>query len=30
MGGHKDGIILFGKDMDEAGAYTLSYYNEIV
>jgi L-ribulose-5-phosphate 4-epimerase len=30
MGGHKDGIILFGKDMDEAGAYTLSYYNEVV
>jgi len=30
MGGHKDGIMLFGKDMDEAGAYTLSYYNEII
>lgn len=30
MGGHKEGIILFGKDMDEAGAYTLSYYNEVV
>lgn len=30
MGGHKDGIILFGKDIDEAGAYTLSYYNEII
>ena len=30
MGGHKDGIIIFGKDMDEAGAYTLSYYNEII
>jgi ribulose-5-phosphate 4-epimerase/fuculose-1-phosphate aldolase len=30
MGGHKDGIILFGKDMDEAGAYTLSYYNEVI
>ncbi|KPK87825.1 MAG: hypothetical protein AMS27_01395 [Bacteroides sp. SM23_62_1] len=30
MGGHKDGIIIFGKDIDEAGAYTLSYYNEII
>lgn len=30
MGGHKDGIILFGKHMDEAGAYALSYYNEVI
>jgi ribulose-5-phosphate 4-epimerase/fuculose-1-phosphate aldolase len=30
MGGHKDGIVIFGKDMDDAGRYTLSYYNTII
>jgi hypothetical protein len=30
MGGHPDGIIIFGKDLDDAGAYTLSYYNTIL
>ena len=30
MSGHKDGIIIWGKDADEAGKYLLSYYNLIV
>jgi len=30
MAGHPDGIIFFGKDLDEAGAYTLSYFNEVL
>jgi len=30
MGGHKDGIVVFGKDMDDAGRYVLSYYNTII
>jgi ribulose-5-phosphate 4-epimerase/fuculose-1-phosphate aldolase len=30
MGGHRDGIIVFGKDMDDAGRYLLSYYNTII
>lgn len=30
MGGHMDGIIVFGKDMDDAGRYLLSYYNKVI
>jgi hypothetical protein len=30
MGGHKDGIIVFGKDPEDAGRYLLSYYNTII
>jgi L-ribulose-5-phosphate 4-epimerase len=30
MGGHKDGIVVFGKDLDDAGRYLLSYYNTII
>ncbi|UCG27256.1 MAG: class II aldolase/adducin family protein [Bacteroidales bacterium] len=30
MGGHKDGIITFGKDLDEAGGYLLAYINSII
>jgi len=30
MGGHKDGIVVFGKDLDDAGRYVLSYYNTII
>jgi L-ribulose-5-phosphate 4-epimerase len=30
MSGHEDGIIIWGKDADEAGKYLLSYYNLIV
>jgi len=30
MGGHKDGIIVFGKDIEDAGRYLLSYYNTII
>lgn len=30
MAGHTDGILFFGKHLDEAGAYTLSYFNETV
>ncbi|NOY36703.1 MAG: class II aldolase/adducin family protein [Chlorobi bacterium] len=29
MGGHPDGIITFGKDLDEAGAVLLAYINHI-
>ncbi len=28
MGGHKEGIITFGKDLDEAGEILLSYYHK--
>lgn len=30
MGGHADGIIVFGRDIDDAGRYLLSYYNTVV
>ena len=30
MGGHKDGILVFGKDLDDAGRYLLSYFNTVV
>lgn len=30
MGGHQDGIIVFGKDLDDAGRYLLSYFNTII
>jgi len=30
MGGHKDGIIVYGKDLDDAGIYLLSYYNTVI
>jgi len=30
MGGHKEGIITFGKDLDEAGSYLLAYINSII
>lgn len=30
MAGHTDGILFFGKHLDEAGAFILSYYNEVV
>lgn len=30
MAGHKDGIITFGKDLDEAGGYLLAYINSII
>lgn len=30
MGGHREGIITFGKDLDEAGSYLLAYINQIV
>lgn len=30
MGGHQDGIITFGKDLDEAGSYLLGYINSIM
>ena len=30
MGGHKEGIITFGKDLDEAGKYLLAYINTII
>ena len=30
MAGHPDGILFFGKNLDEAGAFILSYYNEVV
>jgi L-ribulose-5-phosphate 4-epimerase len=30
MGGHTDGIIVFGRDIDDAGRYLLSYYNTII
>jgi L-ribulose-5-phosphate 4-epimerase len=30
MGGHKDGIVVFGRDLDDAGRYLLSYYNTII
>jgi len=30
MGGHQDGIITFGKDLDEAGGYLLAYINSIM
>jgi len=30
MGGHRDGIIVFGKDIDDAGSYVLSYYNAVL
>jgi ribulose-5-phosphate 4-epimerase/fuculose-1-phosphate aldolase len=29
MGGHKEGIITFGHDLDEAGEVLLKYYNEL-
>jgi ribulose-5-phosphate 4-epimerase/fuculose-1-phosphate aldolase len=29
MGGHKEGIITFGRDLDEAGEVLLKYYNVI-
>jgi len=30
MTGHTDGILFFGKHLDEAGAFVLSYFNEVV
>lgn len=30
MGGHQEGIITFGKDLDEAGGYLLAYINTII
>jgi L-ribulose-5-phosphate 4-epimerase len=30
MAGHTDGIIFFGTHLDEAGAFILSYFNEVV
>ena len=30
MAGHRDGILFFGKHLDEAGAFILSYFNETV
>ena len=30
MAGHQDGILFFGKHLDEAGAFILSYFNEVV
>jgi len=30
MGGHQEGIIIFGKDLDEAGGYLLAYINTII
>jgi L-ribulose-5-phosphate 4-epimerase len=30
MAGHRDGILFFGKHLDEAGAFLLSYFNEVV
>ncbi len=30
MDGHKEGIITFGKDLDEAGGYLLAYINTII
>ena len=30
MAGHPDGILFFGKHLDEAGAFILSYFNEAV
>jgi ribulose-5-phosphate 4-epimerase/fuculose-1-phosphate aldolase len=30
MGGHKEGLITFGKDLDEAGKYLLAYINIMV
>ncbi|MBL7114076.1 MAG: class II aldolase/adducin family protein [Bacteroidales bacterium] len=30
MAGHTDGILFFGKHLDEAGAFILSYFNEVV
>ncbi len=30
MAGHSGGILFFGKQIDEAGAFILSYFNEIV
>jgi len=29
MGGHKEGLITFGRDLDEAGEVLLKYVNEI-
>ena len=29
MGGHKEGIITFGRDLDEAGGVLLKYFNQI-
>jgi len=30
MKGHPDGILFFGRHLDEAGAFVLSYFNEVV
>ena len=30
MGGYKEGIVTFGKDLDEAGKYLLAYINSII
>lgn len=30
MGSHKEGIITFGKDLDEAGKYLLAYINNVI
>jgi hypothetical protein len=29
MGGHKEGLITFGRDLDEAGEVLLKYFNEL-